>query len=71
MAYYYINSNAQQDSGEHEVHTTGCDHPPKEENRIGLGYFNNCFEAVATAKARWPNLSINGCYYCANACNTG
>lgn len=69
MAYYYINQNAQE-NGDHEVHTTGCSHPPEEENRIGLGYFNNCSEAVATAKLKWPNARINGCYYCTNPCHT-
>lgn len=70
MSYYYINKNVQE-NGDHEVHTTGCSHPPAEENRVGIGNFDNCQNAVSAAKQRWPNAKINGCYYCANACNTG
>lgn len=69
MSYYFINKNAQE-NGDHEVHTTGCGHAPDEENRIGLGNFNYCWEAVAVAKQKWPNDRINGCYYCANPCHT-
>jgi hypothetical protein len=70
MSYYYINKNAQE-NGDHEVHTTGCSHPPEEKNRIGLGNFDYCYQAVVAAKQKWPNAQINGCYYCANSCNTG
>lgn len=63
MAFFYINKN-EQENGDHEVHTTGCSHPPETENQIALGYFNTSAEAVAAAKARWPLNRINGCYYC-------
>lgn len=70
MAYFYINRNAQPD-GYHEVHngTTGCTHPPLRENRIELGYFENCSQAIAAAKAANPTLFIDGCYYCTD-CHT-
>lgn len=69
MAQYYINKNAQA-NGDHEVHSDPCSFMPNSSNRIDLGWHTNCFNAVAAAKARWPNDRINGCYYCCNACHT-
>lgn len=69
MKYYYINKNAQE-NGDHEVHTAGCPHPPKPTNRIALGAFLTCQQAVSAAKNKWPKTRINGCYYCSNACHT-
>lgn len=69
MAYFYINKN-QQANGDHEVHTTICTHPPVQENKVSLGYFDYCWQAVAEAKRKWPNVRINGCYYCAKPCHT-
>jgi hypothetical protein len=72
MPNYCLNQNAQS-NGDHEVHdlasTKGC--LPAVEHRIALGSFLNCAGAVAEAKRRYPNARINGCYYCAYACNTG
>ena len=70
---YYINKNVQPDSGDYEVHQeTGCSHPADPANRIPLGTFLNCQEAVAKAKQKFPNQAsnINGCYYCCNLCHT-
>lgn len=67
MAYYYVNKQAQA-NGDHEVHTTGCPHPPDISNREELGYFSNCHEAVAVAKRKYP--TANGCFYCCKACHT-
>lgn len=67
MAAYYVNKNAQA-NGDHEVHTTGCPHMPYENNRIHLGDFASCKPAVQAAKKYYPRS--NGCFYCANACNT-
>ena len=69
MAYFYINSN-EQENGDHEVHTTGCSHPPEPENRVEIGNYDYCWQAVNEAKRRWPNNRINGCYYCSNSCHT-
>jgi len=67
MAYYYVNKNAQA-NGDHEVHTTGCSFMPNATNRIYLGDFSNCRQAVSEAKKHYTKS--NGCYYCANACHT-
>ena len=71
MSYFIVNKN-QQANGDHEVHntSTGCSYMPNPENQVNLGFHNSCFEAVALAKAKWPNNKINGCYYCCNACHT-
>ena len=51
MAYYYVNKNAQS-NGDHEVHKSGCSWLPKEENRIYLGNFDNCKDAVKKAEKK-------------------
>lgn len=67
MATYYVNKNVQ-DNGDHEVHRTGCSYMPLPKNRIHLGNFSNCKDAVAEAKKHYKRS--NGCYYCSNACHT-
>lgn len=67
MAHFYVNKNAQPNGG-HEVHTTGCDHPPDAANRLSLGDHANCQSAVREAKRTYP--TANGCCYCCYACHT-
>ena len=67
MAAYYVNKNAQA-NGDHEVHTTGCDFLPHETNRLYLGEFTSCRQAVR--KAREYYSQVNGCFYCSNDCHT-
>lgn len=67
MSTYYVNKNVQA-NGDHEVHTTGCVFMPDSDNRINLGTFSNCADAVRAAKVHYPQS--NGCYYCARACHT-
>lgn len=67
MAYYYINNNAQA-NGDHEVHTSDCSFLPGVENRVYLGSFTTCSDAVKEAKKHYPQS--NGCYYCSRACHT-
>lgn len=67
MKYYYVNKN-KQINGDHEVHTSDCIYLPREENRIYLGYFSNCRNAVAEAKKYYRQC--NGCYYCSRECHT-
>ncbi len=49
MDSYYVNRNAQL-NGDHEVHKEGCRYLPTAENRIYLGQFSSCREAVQEAK---------------------
>ena len=67
MALYYVNKNAQP-NGDHEVHKTGCTRMPLEQNRLYLGSFVSCHEAVREAKKHY--LQSNGCYYCSIECHT-
>lgn len=59
MVSYYVNKNAQS-NGDHEVHKSGCSFIPNIENRIYLGEFSNCSDAVKKAKATYKQ--VNGCY---------
>jgi len=67
MAQYYLNRNAQP-TGEHEVHTSICPFLPALSNRIYLGEFINCADAVKEARKYYNN--VDGCYYCCPACHT-
>jgi len=67
MATYYVNRN-QQSNGDHEVHAQGCNWLPLESNRIYLGEFSNCKQAVAAARAYYTQ--VNGCYFCSPSCHT-
>ena len=67
MPSYYVNKNAQ-DNGDHEVHQSGCQFMPKDENRLYLGIFDNCFDAVREAKKHY--LQSNGCKFCSEPCHT-
>ena len=67
MSSYYVNTNAQA-NGDHEVHTTGCNYLPESENRIYLGDFTNCQQAVVAARRYYDR--VNGCYYCSRPCHT-
>jgi hypothetical protein len=67
MDYYYVNKNSQL-NGDHEVHKSNCIYLPSELNRLGLGYFSNCQDAVREAKKYY--VQCNGCYYCCPSCHT-
>jgi len=67
MDNYYVNRNAQP-TGEHEVHKSTCHRLPDSSNRIALGYFSNCTDAVEKAKQYYSN--VDGCYYCCSNCHT-
>jgi len=66
MTIYYVNKNAQA-NGDHEVHTSTCSHLPDSNNRIYLGIFSTCKEALAEAKKYYSQA--DGCYYCCNECH--
>lgn len=68
MKKYYVNKK-QQSNGDHEVHTEDCAHMPNEENRMYLGIFSNCHDAVTKSKEYYSQS--NGCYFCSNECHTG
>ncbi len=67
MALYFVNKNAQ-NNGDHEVHKSSCSYIPDSGNRIYLGDFATCQEAVRKAKEHFRQS--NGCFYCSNECHT-
>ena len=66
MDFYYVNKNAQP-SGEHEVHKGSCRFLPTSENRIFLGQFANCSDAISKSKEYYTN--VDGCYHCCISCH--
>ena len=64
--FYYVNKNAQP-TGEHEVHSSNCPYLPTIANRLYLGMFDNCAEAIREARKYYSN--VDGCYYCCNECH--
>jgi len=69
MPNYYVNRNAQPDTGDHEVHVDGCGHGANLVNQIPLGFYTSCAPAVADARRRFPGHRIDGCYWCSNSCH--
>ncbi len=67
MPIYYVNKNAQ-DKGDHEVHEDGCSWVPATHNRIKLGSFDSCHDAVKEAKNHYTQF--NGCKHCSEPCHT-
>lgn len=67
MAEYYVNKNAQS-NGDHEVHESNCEYLPDQDNRIFLGSFESCFEAVKEARKHYTK--VDGCFYCSLPCHT-
>lgn len=64
---YYVNKNAQS-NGDHEVHNEKCPVLPYPENRLYLGEFSNCRDAVKKAKETYAKA--DGCQKCSPECNT-
>lgn len=63
---YYVNKN-KQTRGEHEVHMSSCAWLPEAENRIFLGKFSNCSDAVKEARKYYDD--VDGCKFCCPACH--
>jgi hypothetical protein len=67
---YYVNRNPQHtDAREHEVHRVGCPGlVPAEENRLYLGMFSNCADAIREARKHFE--AVDGCANCVPECHT-
>lgn len=66
MASYYVNMRAQK-NGAHEVHRSDCEYLPSPQNRMYLGEFPNCLDAVKKAKEVYPEA--DGCATCSPKCH--
>jgi hypothetical protein len=75
MYKYILNRNKQDSpSGEnYEIHNEDAckDNLPLPENRISLGSFNNCQDALKKAKDTYPGSKndIDACYWCCYSCH--
>lgn len=67
MIDYYVNKN-EQSNGKHEVHTAACSNLPDSENRLYLGNFSSCHQAIRAAKKFYK--IIDGCSICSEKCHT-
>jgi hypothetical protein len=66
MCKYYLNKRSLL-NGYFPVHKENCPFLPERKNRIDLGKYDNCYDAVNKAQ----NLILNsdGCYYCIKRCS--
>ncbi len=67
MERYYVNTN-KQSNGDHEVHKESCTYLPGSFNRVYLGTFAKCSDAVEEARKKYEK--VNGCFFCCFACHT-
>lgn len=70
MPHYCVNTDAQSQSGDHEVHDLASTEKclPSPGNRRDLGWHANCADAVGAARRIYAD--VNGCRWCANPCHT-
>ena len=77
MPEYILNANMQDSSSgkNYELHeeTSGkCNRLPNPENRLRVGNYVNCHQAMDSAKQKYLAMArnIDGCYYCCPACHS-
>lgn len=63
---YFVNQNAQA-TGEHEVHSENCFWLSLVTNKLYLGDFSSCAEAVRAARKYY--LNVDGCIHCCRECH--
>ncbi|SHK83571.1 hypothetical protein SAMN05444266_101308 [Chitinophaga jiangningensis] len=64
---YYVSTVRQAVTGDNEVHVETCQKLPLSQNRIRLGEYYHCAEAVNAARKLYP--TADGCKICSPACN--
>ena len=65
MEEYFVNK-IEKPNGVHEVHKKNCFYLPLEINRISLGNFYNCQDALKKAEEYY--ITVDGCMYCSVEC---
>ena len=68
--FYYYNKHVDS-KGNHEVHSEDCSYLPNYENRIMIGYENNCKSAIERAKRETGKTNFDGCWHCSFECHIG
>ena len=66
MNWYYLEVNTDKGAKYNEIHKEDCKFMPKKENRIFLGHFSNCEDALKKAGNHFPN----GFHVCPRCCQT-
>ncbi|MBO0439585.1 hypothetical protein [Candidatus Enterococcus ikei] len=72
MPNYICNKHAD-DKGRHEIHDLNCSYLPLPENRVSVGTFSNCREAIRHMEQanQGKGFNFDGCYWCCRECHTG
>ncbi|HVI46206.1 MAG TPA: hypothetical protein VM802_15125 [Chitinophaga sp.] len=65
---YYV-SRIEQSNGDHEVHDQRCTFLPSLGNRLYLGEFESCREAINSAREIYSG--VDGCKFCSPTCHKG
>lgn len=66
MNHYYV-SAIPEFSGKHEVHEEDCTRLPSVTDRVYLGFFANCADALREAHKEYDR--VDGCQICSPACH--
>ncbi len=69
MELYFVNRKSDKPDQQHLVHKDGCDLIPAKDNRIKLGFFSHCSEALAEAKTYFPR-NVSYCTSCCPKCQS-
>lgn len=65
---YYVNKLTNSNPNHnHEVHKSTCPYLPSANNRVYLGYFSSCKEAMLKARTYYSN--VDGCAVCCPECH--
>ena len=68
MNHYYLNRDTMGNPNHnHEVHKSTCRYLPSALNRVYLGYFSSCAEAMKVAKLYYNN--VDACVFCCPECH--
>lgn len=69
-AHYYYNKSVDSNY-RHEVHTKDCSYIEPLNNRVYIGYYSNCTDAIREAKNKSGKYNFDGCYWCSRNCHIG
>lgn len=68
----YIYNRNTDSKGNHEVHTTTCNHAPQSSNQVKIvGNFDSCKDAIKKAELQSGKTNFDGCYHCSRPCHKG
>ncbi len=68
MQHYYVEKR-ETANGEHEIHVPRCAYLPEANDRVYLGTFSSCADALRQAKTHYDKAT--GCRWCCAECRAG